>query len=245
MPLADSQITAGIKDGFCVKAVIPSFENGNYYVDPEGYLYSMYNPSAPKEVPPKMGKGLMWVTLFTRDGKVTRRMIGDIVAATFLADIEHDSSENTVIYRDGNLRNNAASNLQWGTPLQQQTQIRDTQTFGEEPTHSASPLVDEALSALVNGAAKPEAAAVPFEIDKDENPMLVQLHALQERLERAESRSTQLARAMQPFAAFNLSPAHASATGNTVVLQSNKGQSRESVLTVHDFRVAEEVLKNS
>lgn len=245
MRLADDKIATAIKEGFCTKAVIPDFENVSYFVDRNGHVYSMYNPSMPKEVAPKMGKGLMWVTLFTRDGRVTRRMVGDIIAATYLADVEHDDIESTVVYRDGDMRNNAVENLQWGTPLQQQHQIRDSQTFEQEPEEESVVSPAEALAGLVNGADSKKENAVPFEIKKGADPLLVQLHALQRRLDDAEKRSTRLAGALEAFANFTLSPAHASATGNTVVLQSNKGQAMESFLTVHDFRVAEEVLKGS
>ena len=231
MPLSSTEIATAIRNGFCKKAVIPDFEHLSYFVDPDGYVYSMFNAAQPRRVPMKLGTGLMWVALFTKDGVVKRRRVGDIVAHTFLMDSREDEAMTTVMYKDGDARNNSASNLEWCTELQQQHQLRDMQN----DTSGAG--VHEVKADKESVAREP---LVPLTTEVAEDPFLSQLHEIQKQLREAESRVRVLEEAVAPFGSFILSPIHASAPGSSSVIESNCGTDQESRLTVHDFRVAQQ-----
>jgi hypothetical protein len=231
MVLSADEIIPEIRSGRCRKASIPGFDNASYFADPEGNIYSLNNPREPKTLDQKLGNGLMWVTLFEKEGFIRKVMVGDVIANTFLSEVERDASESTVIYCDGDSRNNAASNLKWGTPQEQQSMLRKRQL---ENTGKGQNEFDK------ESGEKEESkdSVLPFIPKREEDPLLEQLHLLQSRLEKAQGREKELLEALGPFARFELSPAQATDVGGTVVIESNRGSNIYSRLTVQDFRVA-------
>jgi len=247
MPLSPDEIIPAIRSGQCKKADIPNFGNSYYFVDPEGDVYSLNNPAEPKVLDKKLGDGLLWVTLFDRDGMIRKFMVGDVVAYTFLDKAEKDESETTVIYQDGDVENNSVGNLIWGTPQQQQNQLRASQLGADRSKAKQSCEDQEALKGISNEEIRSDEteAAIPFVAKRQVDPMIEQLHLVQRRLEVSESRQVALREALRPFAEFNLSPGHAIDTGTAVVVESNKGLNGHSKLTVQHFRFAKAMLSSS
>lgn len=99
MAIAAEQIVPEIRAGRCRKVNIPNFDNASYFVDPEGSIYSLNNPREPKCLDQELGRGLMWVTLFTKEGLIQKVMVGDIVAHTYLGDEERQAEDTTRIPR--------------------------------------------------------------------------------------------------------------------------------------------------
>lgn len=235
--LSSDEIVSAIRSGRCRKIRVPGFQNISYFADPDGNIYSLNNPTEPKFIDPKQGKGLMWVTLFEQEGLIRKLMVGDVIAHTFLANAAHDEAASTVLYKDGDATNNAVYNLEWATVQEQQRQLRDQhleKANGKE----------RATASARDGSEAAGAEEVPFAPPRAEvDPLLAQLHALQKRLETEERRAAALSDALAPFAMFRLAPAAAAGLGKTVVVEANRGGNQHSVLTVQDFRKAKEVFE--
>lgn len=236
MAITPDDIIPAIRRGECRKVSIPGFVNASYFADQQGNIYSLNNPREPKTVEPKMGNGLMWVTLFEKEGYIRKMMVGEVIANTFMGGEEHDVGTATVVYLDGDTSNNAIENLRWGTHQEQQNQLR--RAHFEQRQNGNSRKVPAAQSA----AADDSPIDVPFVVERAEDPLLEQMHLLQERLEASQLREAELINALQPFARFELSPRHATDMGNSVVLESNRGSNHHSTLSVQHFRVAKKVL---
>jgi len=237
MVITPEDIIPAIRRGECRKVSMPGFVNASYFADQQGNIYSLNNPREPKAVEPKMGNGLMWVTLFEKEGYIRKMMVGEVIANTFMGEADHDIGTSTVIYLDGDTSNNAIDNLRWGTHQEQQNQLRRAHFEqrqngnGREKPAPENSRVDNETS-----------VEVPFVVERNEDPLLEQMHLLQERLEASQLREAELINALQPFARFELSPRHAADMGNAVVLESNRGSNNHSMLSVQHFRVAKKVL---
>lgn len=241
MAFEPEQIIPEIRNGACRKLEVPGFQNESYFADRDGNVYSLYDARNPKCLPPKMGNGLMFVSLYEKEGFIRKLMVGDIMANTFLADQEHDESDTTVIYIDGDSGNNAVNNLKWGTPQQQQSLLREGQLKGSVPeTKTTANGRAVQPSKMLNGIDDVPLVPIPAE-----DPLLDQLHSLQGRLDSSHSREAGLIKALEPFATFELSPAHAIDVGMAVVVESNRGANNYSTLTVFDFRVAKKALQGT
>jgi hypothetical protein len=223
-------IIAAIRSGKLRKVEVPGFRNAAYFADPGGHVYSLYNPSEPKFMEPKLGNGLMWVTLYEHDGVIRKLMVGEIIAHTFLNYEGRDTTLSTVLYRDGNTANNAADNLDWGTPQQQQQQLRSH--------HFEKKAGQQTEEVGAKGTTPANGTEIPFSLDPEKDPLLDQLHALQKKLEAEQRISSNLRDALAPFAMFHLGPSDAADLGRKVVLEANRGGNNHSVLTVQDFRNA-------
>lgn len=208
---------------------MPGLDNKSYFADPDGNIYSLNNPTEPKSLTQKRGHGLMYVTLFESEGLIRKYMVGDLIAHTFLSDQPHDDSETTVLYADGDPANNAVDNLAWGTPQDQQQQLRAMQLAGVDTKNGST--VAHKVESQPN-------EAVPFAVEAESDPMLEQLHIVQKKLDAARQRERGLIEALKPFATFRLSPVHSTDVGSAVVLEANRGNDQHSVLTVQDFRLA-------
>lgn len=235
--LSSDEIVSAIRSGRCRKISVPGFQNISYFADPDGNIYSLNNPTEPKFIDPKQGKGLMWVTLFEQEGLIRKLMVGDVIAHTFLANAPHDEAANTVLYKDGDPTNNAVYNLEWASVQEQQRQLRDHHL--EKANGKEQPAASGRSGSVPDGDDEVPFAPPPPEAD----PLLAQLHALQKRLETAERRAAALRDALAPFAMFRLAPAAAAGLGKTVVVEANRGGNQHSVLTVQDFRKAKEVFE--
>lgn len=237
MAITSEDIIPAIRRGECRKVSIPGFVNASYFADQQGNIYSLNNPREPKAVEPKMGNGLMWVTLFEKEGYIRKMMVGEVIANTFMGGDDHEVGTSTVIYLDGDTSNNAIENLRWGTHQEQQNQLRRAhfeqrqRPNGTETAAPTKPHVEDE-----------SAVDVPFVVERSEDPLLEQMHLLHERLETSQLREAELINALQPFARFELSPHHATDMGNAVVLESNRGSNNHSTLNVQHFRVAKKVL---
>ena len=243
MVFSQLEIIPAIRGGQCRRVDIPGFSHDCYFADTAGNVYSLSNPREPKALDRKLGTGLMWVTLYEKNEGVIRRvMVGDIIAYTFMNDVPHQEDESTVVYIDGDVQNNALENLRWGTPQQQQQQLRALHT----ESSSKEPKVERGKAGLAGPSTEESANAtvppIPFAPKNEQDPLLDKLHALQFRVEEAERRETVLANALSAFACFQLSPALAIDLGTAVVLESNKGSNKHSKLTVQDFRLAKQAI---
>jgi len=234
MALEPEEIIPAIRRGDCRKIEFPGFANASYFADTEGQIYSLNNPREPRIVDQKMGKGLMWVTLFEREGYIRKLMVGEIIAHTFLERSGADHEFNTVIYKDGDPTNNEASNITWGTPTEQQKQIRDAQLERTGEKLNGERIERKKEEAMLLG----ELGEVPVTVKREEDPLLEQLHLMQQKLEDAERRENDLRKALEPFARFILAPNLATDMGNAVVIEANRGTNRHSTIRVQDFRMA-------
>lgn len=252
--LAPDEIIPAIRDRRVRKLELPGLRTAQYYADRYGYIYSLNNPAEPKMIEQKEGSGLMWVALYQGDGRISRFMVGDLVAETFLAEEERLAGEDTVRYKDGNPTNNAVDNLAWATRQEQSKQLRLLSRVGAE----AALLKDHHNGHAANGAEKPEllketAATIAAEVEAEvevEIPLGRKVDVVREKrletesaLEAAEARIVALEAALAPFAKFELSPPQKVGLARMVVVESNRGTEKHSVLTVHDFRVAEATYK--
>lgn len=239
-PLTPEDIVPAIRRRECRKIEVDGFRNASYFADSRGFVYSMHNPREPKIVDQKMGNGLMWVTLFEKEGMIRKVMVGDIIAGTFLKRDDDLSGFDTVVYLDGNPENNSLDNLRWGTNQEQQSQLRQTQMDKELGSSGT-----ERAVATATGSKRIESSdsLIPLKIDREDDPLMDQLKALQKQLDEKDKRENELMKALQPFAEFHLSAAHRAELGQKKVLESNKGTNRQSSLTVQDFRKAREVIE--
>lgn len=224
--LTGEEIIASIRSGRCKKITLPGFENTGYFADPDGHIYTLNNPREPKRLQPKSGKGLLWVTLYERDGVIRKLMVGDVIANTFMSDVEHDASDSTVTYRDGNPQNNAAKNLDWGTPQQQSRQLRASQ-LDVGSKRAPERVREEKIESEIPAPDRPSV-----------DPLLEQLHHIQSQLEQQRTMTNRLRTALEPFARFHLEPIHATNIGKTPVVEANRGTDKHSTITVQDFREA-------
>lgn len=234
--LEPDQIIAGIRSGQCKKVTVPEFANTSYFADCEGNVYSLNRPTEPKLIEPKLGNGLMWVTLFEQEGRLQKLMLGELIAHTFLPAI-NDDALTTVIYKDGDPNNNAADNLEWASAQDQQRLLRDKHLTGRSQDRGSSP-------STLDAKARNVVDEVPFRAEPAKDPLLDQLHEIQRRLEFEERRSATLRDALAPFACFHLPPALATGTAGEKVLEANKSGNNHSVLTVQHFRVAKSAYQN-
>lgn len=237
-------IVPAIRREECRKVIYPGFEVTYYYVDPIGNIYSLRDAQKPKALDQKQGDGLWWVTMYNAEGTIKRIMVGDLVAHTYLGNVDHETDETTVTYKDSDPSNNAADNLQWDTPARQGAQIRKIQSM-------VDPLMSAGGQEAINDIELPEdwktcaeipLEGVPVQSTHEKDPIVSQLHETQALLEVSLQRSRIFATALEPFGKFMLSPGDGAELGGKVVLEANKGTGNHSMLTVHDFREAKKAL---
>lgn len=241
---AGEEIIQGIRDQLVVRVGARTLEGSQYYADREGHIYSLHTPGEPKTIEAKEGGGLMWVALYNPDGKITRYMVGELIAETFLDDGNRQSGDDTVIYKDGNPRNNAVENLAWASRYEQRKQLRD---IAEGADQNLTDQQDRSLE-LAERLAKvrsrgSEDAEVQLPIPKRKDTQREKKLDLEKKLQDAEDRIKVLEEAIAPFARFILSPKDRIAIGKSVMVESNKGTTEHSILTVHDFRVAAKAMQ--
>lgn len=245
VPLAPDEIIPAIRDRRVRKLELEGLRTAQYYADRFGHIYSLNNPAEPKLIEEKEGNGLMWVALYQGDGRISRFMVGDLVAETFLIEEKRLEGEDTVRYKDGNPSNNCVENLAWATRQEQSKQLRLLSQLGAE----AAVVNGQYGTGVLNGTAPDVLPAIaqgePNGDIEVEIPLMPrvdearkQRFATEDALEAAEARIAALENALAPFAAFHLSPSQNTGLSQTVVLESNRGTDRHSLLLVHDFRTA-------
>jgi hypothetical protein len=111
---------------------IPGMEDYRfYYVDMEGHVYS-YKYIKPRKIKPFKHNGprpYLMVNLSNGKGKLKSFYVGRLVASAFLPN--HTDSWG-IRYRDGNVTNNALSNIEWVGRKTEKGLDTDTLTLNKE-----------------------------------------------------------------------------------------------------------------
>ncbi|TVS17082.1 MAG: hypothetical protein EA417_07785 [Gammaproteobacteria bacterium] len=244
--LAGEEIVQGIRDQVVVRVGTKTLEGSQYYADRKGNIYSLHNAEEPKTIEPKEGSGLMWVALYQPDGKIGRYMVGELIAETFLDREVRQVGDDTVIYKDGNPRNNGADNLAWATRHEQRRQLRDIAEGVAEKQVEEKTEPETIGKRLEKARGKTwEGGALQLPLPKRTDPQRDKQIELARKLEAAEQRIKVLEEAIEPFASFVLSPKDRIAIGKSPVVESNRGTTEHSIITVHDFRVAAEAINSA
>lgn len=237
------EIIHAVKDGRCKRPPHVEMAGKDYYADRMGNVYSL-NGEVPKQIEAKTGwGGFQWVVLATSEGW-HRYHVGELMAETYLADQKPKDGEHTVKYKNGNTKDNRVENLMWITKLEASA-LRQSSMVQSAPGKKSGSF-DELMGLgtdYESGAGETGKETSKNPKDEDVRTLIERNRTTQNRLEDLQNDYTLVLEALRAFAEHKLSAELRLGHPDTPVIESNKGKADHGVITVADFRRAEETLE--